>query len=310
MARALWSGSLSFGLVNVPVALFSAVRDMDVHFNQLHAPDGSPIEMRRVCSADGQEVPWDEIAKGYELEDGRWVLLSEEDLAAAAPHKSQAIDVECFVGAGEIDPLYYDRPYLLSPRDESAARAYRLLADAMARSGRVAVGRFVMHAKEHLVSIRPRDGVLTLTTVRFAEEVRARAEIAEAVAAAPEPSAEQVENAVAIVSELETTFDPARYKDEHRAHLQRLVKRKQRGQKIAAPAAEAEQPTAAPDLMGALKESLARIRGEQDGTARRSGAGRRRTATRSGASGEGKKAPASKTGPAKKPARGPSKTHR
>lgn len=270
MARPLWSGSLSFGLVNVPVALFGAVRDLDIRFNQLHAHDGSPIETRRVCAADGKEVPWEEIAKGYELPDGRWVLLGEEELAAAAPHKSQTIDVECFVRSGQIDPIYYDRPYVLSPRDEAAARAYALLGEAMERSGRVALGRFVMHAKEHLVAIRPRGRALVLTTVRFAEEVRSRADIAEAVAAAPQPSAEQVRGAAAIVAELEVPFDPTRYKDEHRAHLQRIVKRKAKGQKIAAPKPEEQsQPqaaTGAPDLMGALKESLARIRGE-DGAA-------------------------------------------
>jgi DNA end-binding protein Ku len=288
MARPLWSGSLSFGLVNVPVALFSAVRDMDVHFNQLHASDASPIETRRVCSIDGQEVPWDQIAKGYELQDGRWVLLSDEDLAAAAPHKSQTIDVECFVRECEIDPVYYERPYVLSPRDEAAARAYALLGEAMAKSGRVALGRFVMHAKEHLVSIRPRGAVLTLTTVRFAEEVRSRREIAEAVAQAAAPSEEQVENAAAIVAELEVAFDPSRYEDEHRAHLQRIIKRKQKGQKIVAP--KVEEPvkpvaSSAPDLMGALQESLARIRGE----------------AAAGAPGQTKKKPARRRVPAKKP---------
>lgn len=267
MARPLWSGSLSFGLVNVPVALFAAVRDLDIRFNQLHAPDCSPIETKRVCSGDGQEVAWDEIAKGYELEDGRWILLSEEELAAAAPRKSQTIDVESFVREEQIEPLYYDRAYVLSPRDEAAARAYALLGEAMARSGRVAVGRFVMHAKEHLVSIRPRGKTLTLTTVRFAEEVRSRGEIAEAIAAGAEPSEQEVESAMAIIAALEVPFDPSRYRDEHRAKLQRIVKRKAKGQRIEAPKpAEAEaQAPSAPDLMGALKESLARIRAEDGG---------------------------------------------
>jgi len=290
MPRPLWSGSLSFGLVNVPVALFSAVRDLDVHFNQLHAPDGSPIETRRVCPADGQEVSWEQIAKGYELDDGRWVLLSDEDLAAAAPHKSQTIDVECFVRSEQIDPLYYDRPYVLSPRDEAAARAYALLAEAMSRSGRVALGRFVMHAKEHLVSIRPRGKTLTLTTVRFAEEVRPRGEIAEAVAAGEQPSDEQIDNAAAIIAELEVAFDPARYKDEHRAHLQRIVKRKAKGQKIQAPkrAPEAEEASpSAPDLMGALKESLARIRGEDAVGAKKKPVRRKTAGKGSGRSGGG-----------------------
>jgi DNA end-binding protein Ku len=287
MARPLWSGSLSFGLVNVPVALFGAVRDLDVRFSQLHAPDGSPIETKRVCSADGKEVPWGEIARGYELEDGRWVLLGEQELAAAAPHKSQTIDVECFVRQEEIDPVYYDRPYVLCPRDEAAARAYALLGEAMERSGRVALGCFVMHAKEHLVSIRPRGKTLTLTTVRFAEEVRDRAEIAEAVAAGAEPSAEQIDGAVAIIAELEVPFESSRYRDEHRAHLQRIIKRKARGQKIEAPkaAVEPEPVTAsAPDLMGALKESLARIRAE-DGGAKQKPA--RRAATKRSAAKSG-----------------------
>ncbi len=289
MARPLWSGSLSFGLVNVPVALFGAVRDLDVRFSQLHAPDCSPIETKRVCSADGREVSWEEIAKGYELEDGRWILLSEEELAAAAPHKSQTIDVECFVREEQIDPLYYGRAYVLCPRDEAAARAYSLLGEAMARSGRVALGRFVMHAKEHLVSIRPRGKTLTLTTVRFADEVRSRGEIAETVAAAAEPSGEEVENAVAIIAELEVPFDPSRYRDEHRAKLQKIIKRKAKGQKIEppkpAPAPDRAAP-GTPDLMGALKESLARIQAADGGAAKKKPSPRHKAAA---------KAPSAKT---------------
>ncbi len=263
MARSLWSGALNFGLVNVPVALHSAVRDLDVHFNQLHEPDGSPIETRRVCAHEGHEVPWAEIAKGYELDDGRWVLLSDEDLAAAAPRKSRTIDIESFVEERQIDPVYLDRPYVLVPSDESAARAYALLGQAMHHSGKVALGRFVMHAKEHLVSIRPRAKLLMLTTMRFEDEVRSSGEIAEGIDGAA-PTAEQVENAMAIIEELEVPFDPSSYRDEHRAHLERVIKRKQKGQKISAPVvAKSAKPTpTAPDLMGALEQSLARIRGE------------------------------------------------
>ncbi|MFZ1155078.1 MAG: Ku protein [Solirubrobacteraceae bacterium] len=266
MAHSLWSGSLSFGLVNVPVVLYSAVRDRGVHFNQLHEPDGSPIETRRVCAHEGSEVPWNEIAKGYELEDGRWVLLSDEDLDSAAPRKSHTIDIEQFVEEREIDPIYLDRPYLLVPENESAARAYALLSEAMRRSGKVALGRFVLRAKEHLVSIRPRADLLTLTTMRFHDEVRASAEIAEEIDAAAVPTHEQIENAMAIIEELEIPFDPTRYRDEHRAHLERIIKRKQKGQKISVPVARPAKPTpTAPDLMGALEQSLARIRGETDG---------------------------------------------
>lgn len=266
MARSLWSGSLSFGLVNIPVALYSAVRDRGVHFNQLHEPDGSPIETRRVCAHEEREVPWNEIAKGYELDDGRWVLLSDADLDSAAPRKSHTIDIEGFVEEREIDPIYLDRPYLLVPENESAARAYALLGKAMRDSGKVALGRFVMRAKEHLVSIRPRDELLTLTTMRFHDEVRASAEIAEEIDAAAVPTGEQIENAMAIIAELEVSFDPTRYRDEHRAHLERIIKRKRKGQKISVPVVQPAKPTTptAPDLMGALEQSLARIRGETD----------------------------------------------
>ena len=262
MAKWLWKGSLSFGLVNVPVALHSAVRDQGVHFRQLHQPDNSPIETRRMCAEEDREVSWDEIVKGYEFEDGRWVLLTDEDLQAAAPRQSRTIDIEQFVPAREIDPVYFDRPYLLTPTDESAARAYALLSDVMRDSGQAAVGRFVLRAKERLVSIRHRDGALTLTTMLFHDEVRSPTEIAGEIDAA-KPARKQVESAVAIIEELGVPFDPDSYHDEHRAHLLRIIKSKQQGKKIPAPVQSKEPPTAAPDLMGALEESLARIRGEK-----------------------------------------------
>jgi DNA end-binding protein Ku len=273
MARPLWSGSLSFGLVNVPVVLYSAVRDRGVHFSQLHEPDGSPIQTRRLCALEEREVPYSEIAKGYEMEDGSWVLLSDEDLAAAAPRKSHTIDIEAFVEEREIDPIYLDRPYLLVPENESAARAYALLGEAMGDSGKVALGRFVMRAKEHLVSIRPRGELLTLTTMRFHDEVRSSADVATEIDAKAVPGSEQIENAIAIIAELEVPFEPAAYRDEHRAHLQRLIKRKQKGQKISAPAPAAkpkpEATPTAPDLMGALEQSLVRIRGEGSATGKK-----------------------------------------
>jgi DNA end-binding protein Ku len=262
MPRWLWKGSLSFGLVNVPVALQSAVRDQGVHFRQLHQPDSSPIETRRMCAEENREVSWDEIVKGYEFEDGRWILLTDEDLLAAAPKQSRTIDIEQFVPAREIDPVYFDRPYLLTPTDESAARAYALLTDVMRDSGQAAVGRFVLRAKERLVSIRHREGALTLTTMLFHDEVRSPQEIAAEIDAA-KPKREQVESAVAIVEELGVPFDPGSYHDEHRAHLLRIIKSKQQGKKIPAPVKSKEPATAAPDLMGALEESLARIRGEK-----------------------------------------------
>ena len=260
MAKPLWSGSLSFGLVNVPVSLYSATRDRDIHFQLLHAPDCSPIETRRVCATEEKPVPWPEIARGYELKDGSWVLLSDEDLRAAAPRQSRTIDIERFVEVSEIDPVYFDRSYLLVPADEGAARAYALLSETMKDSGKAALGRFVLRAKERLVGIRVRDGALTLTTMLFGDEVRATEEIAAGIEGA-EPTRKQVQSAVAVIEELSVEFDPTRYRDEHRAHLKRIIKRKQQGKQILAPAAAVEEPvTSAPDLMGALEESLARIR--------------------------------------------------
>jgi DNA end-binding protein Ku len=260
MARSLWSGSLSFGLVNVPVALFSATRDRDVHFRELHEPDRSPIETHRVSAADGSEVPWEEVGKGYELDDGRWVLLTEEDLQAAAPRQSKTIDIERFVQEREIDPLYFDQPYLLAPSDEGAARAYALLNEVMGASGQVALGRFVMRAKQRMVSIRSRAGALTLTTMKFHDEVRSPDEIVAAIEGG-KPPRKEVEQAIAIIEELGVAFDPTNYRDEHRAHLQAIVKRKQQGKKIPAPPQPPQQPTVtAPDLMGALEQSLAQIK--------------------------------------------------
>jgi DNA end-binding protein Ku len=261
MARPLWSGSLSFGLVNVPVALHSATRDRDIHFQLLHAPDCSPIETHRVCAAEEKPVPWPEIARGYELQDGEWVLLSDEDLQAAAPRRSRTIDIERFVEVAEIDPVYYERSYLLVPTDEGAARAYALLSETMKDSGKAALGRFVLRAKERLVAIRVRDGALTMTTMLFGDEVRSAKAIAEEIDAA-KPARKQVDSAVAVIEELGVEFDPTLYRDEHRAHLRRIIKRKQQGKKISPPPPPVEQPvTSAPDLMGALEESLARIRG-------------------------------------------------
>ncbi len=283
MARPLWSGSLSFGLVNVPVVLFSAVRDRGIHFRQLHAPDHSPIETRRVCTLENREISWEEIVKGYELDDGRWVLLTDADMEAAAPRKSKTIDIERFVQEDEIDPLYYEHAYLLAPRDEEGAvRAYGLLAETMASASSVAIGRFVMRARELLVSIRSREGGLTLSTMRFHDEIRPRDEIAAGLDSV-KPSRTQVEHAVAVIEELCVEFDPARYHDEHRANLKRIIESKRKGQKIDMPEPQKEPAaTSGPELIGALEESLARIKAEaspeqHEGRSRRASSTRRRS---------------------------------
>jgi DNA end-binding protein Ku len=268
MASSIWSGSLSFGLVNVPVRLLSGVRDRGVHFRQLHAKDNVPVETRRYCSKENREVPWEEVVAGYQVDDGRWVTLTDEDLAAAEPRKTKTIDVEEFVDLHQIDPIYFDHPYFLVPEEnEGAARAYRLLVEAMAESERAALGRFVLRTKEYLVAIRVRDGALALTTMLFHDEVRPTDDVERP--ARKRPGKEEVDRAVALIDALSTDFDPTRYHDRHRERLLSIIEKKKRGQKIKAPPAPRE-PSAVPDLMSALEASL-----EKAGT-RRAPAGRGR----------------------------------
>jgi DNA end-binding protein Ku len=259
MARSLWTGSLSFGLVNVPVALFSAVRDLDLHFHQLHEKDGARIDMRRFCAEEDKEIPLDEIGHAYELDGGKTVIITDEDLEAVAPRKTRTIDIEAFVDLEEIDPVYFDHPYFLAPTGESEGprRAYQLLVEAMRRSDRVALGRFVMRTKEYLVTIQERDGRLALTTMRFADEVRSAKDID---TSGKKPTKQQLDHAVALIEALSTDWDPGAWKDCYRARLEDVIERKRKGKRISPPKQEKE-PSPVPDLMAALERSLAEATG-------------------------------------------------
>jgi DNA end-binding protein Ku len=258
MARALWTGSLSFGLVNVPVALVSAVRDMDLHFRQLHDKDKVPVETQRWCSEEDKEVPWDAVTRSYELDNGKQVIVTDEDLEAVEPRKTRTIDIEQFVDLDDVDPIYFDHPYWLVPAgdDEGATRAYRLLLGVMESTDEAALGRFVMRAKEHLAIVRARDGALTLTTMRFADEVRPTRDVASASGKTAKPSKKELDAAVSLIEALGTDWDPSRYKDRYRQRLQKVVEKKRKGQKIEAPSDDGKAPDAVPDLMAALEESL------------------------------------------------------
>ena len=260
MARPLWSGSLSFGLVNVPVALFSAVVDTDVHFRQLHAEDHAPIETRRFCSKEDTEVPYDQIAHGYENDDGKQVVLTDAELATADPQKTRTIDIEAFVDLDDVDPIYFDHPYLLMPAGDTdgTRRAYRLLVEAMGDSDRAALGRFVLRTKEYLVLIRVRSGRLALTTLRFHDEVRSAKDVPTPGKKA-KPAKRETDHAVALVEALSCDWDPSRYKDRYQERLKRIIKRKEKGQTVKAPERE-KTPSPVPDLMAALEESLAAAR--------------------------------------------------
>jgi DNA end-binding protein Ku len=256
--RSLWNGSLSFGLVNVPVRLASAARDLDLHFRQLHKKDGAPIEQHRFCSQDDAEVDWEEVGRGFEL-DGKkkQVVLTDEELASVQPEKTRTIDVEAFVDLEDVDPIYFDNAWFLVPEGDSQGtrRAYRLLVEVMESTGRAALGRFVMRTKEYLVLVRPREGLLSLTTMRFHDEVRPTDDIAPG---GRKPAKDKIEQAVAVIESLSADWDPERYTDCYRERLERIVDQKKKGKRVKAPA-EPKEPKPAPDLMAALQETLERM---------------------------------------------------
>jgi DNA end-binding protein Ku len=260
MARSLWNGSLSFGLVNVPVALYSGVVDTDVHFRQLHAKDHAPVEIHRFCADEDVEVPWDEIAHGYETDDGQTVILTDAELAAAAPRKTRTIDIEAFVDVADVDPIMFDHPYLLVPSGDSegAPRAYRLLLEVMERTERAALGRFVMRTKEYLALVRARRGRLVLTTLLWADEVRPVEDVPKPTKK-DKPAKKQVDEAVALIEALSCDWDPTRYEDTFEKRLKKIIAKKKKGQTVEAPETE-PAPAPVPDLMAALEESLAAVK--------------------------------------------------
>jgi DNA end-binding protein Ku len=250
MPRPIWSGSLNFGLVNVPVRLTSAVRDLDLHFRQLHAKDDTPVETRRVCSEEDVEVAYEDI--GNEYED---VILTDAELAAADPKKTKTIEIEAFVELGEIDPIYFDHPYFLVPAGETdgTVRAYRLLAEVMSRTDRAALGRFVLRSKEYLVAIRAREQALTLETMRFGDEVRPTDGIP---GAGGRTKKAEVDRALKMIDAMTVDWDPEAYEDSYRKRLQAIVRKKRKGGEITRPETDPERTQPVPDLMAALEESL------------------------------------------------------
>ena len=271
MPRSLWTGSLSFGLVKVPVVLETAVRDVDLHFRQLHEKDGAPIEVQRWCSKEDVEVPYDEITRAYECDDGSQVTVSDLELDAIAPRRTRTIEIAEFVDLEDVDPIYFDHPYFLLPGsdDDGAERAYRLLTEVMSRTDRAALGRFVMRAKEYLAIVRVRDGVLTLTTMLFADEVRATKDVDAATQKSHQPTRRQLDAAVAVIEELSAEWDPGKYRDDYRARLKSVVDQKRKGKTVNAPE-EAEEPPEAPDLMAALERTLEEMKsGSARGSSRR-----------------------------------------
>ncbi len=259
MARAIWSGTISFGLLNVPVRLFSAVARRNIALREIRESDNSRIKHKRVAEGTDEEVPYENIVKAYELTPGQYVPLSKDEMSALAPEKTRAIDVQDFVDIEEIDPMYFDSPYYLGPA-EGAEKAYSLLAAAMESSGKAAISRFVFRNKEHLAAIRASDGVLTLTTMRFHDEVVPPSELDDALPdEKPKVAKREQQMAEQLIDSLSTEFEPDAYKDEYREQLLALIEQKAEGKEIVAPEAEAPRATKAPDLMAALEESIAAV---------------------------------------------------
>jgi DNA end-binding protein Ku len=262
MPRAIWTGSISFGLLNVPVKLYSAVSKKSVSFRELRASDGSRIRHKRVAEADGKEVPYEEIVKGYELAPEQYVIITKDELEEMNPKKTRAIEIEQFVDLEEIDPIYFDHPYYLGP-DKGAEKAYALLTKAMQDEGKVAVARFVLRNKENLAAIRPMDGVLTMATMRFVDEVVQPEEISEVLGEVDEaPRKAEVDMAKQLIDSLTSDFAAGEFRDEYREELLALIERKAKGEEIVEAEVEEPKPTRAPDLMAALEESLAAVKGE------------------------------------------------
>jgi DNA end-binding protein Ku len=252
MARSLWNGTISLGLINVPIKLYSATESKTVHFRQVHLADGERIEHRRFCSAEEREVPYEEVVKGFELGDDEYVVLEKEELAAAAGDRTHVVALERFVAADAIDPVFYDRTYYAGA-GEKGADAYRLLYDALERTGRAGLGRFTFHNREYLAAVRSHDGVLALHTMRFADEV-VPAKSVKFSAPGRRPRDREIEMAGKLVESLHERFDPGKRRDEYRKAVLDMIKRKGAGKQPRKP--KEQPPEEAPDLMAALEASL------------------------------------------------------
>jgi DNA end-binding protein Ku len=257
MPRAIWSGAISFGLVNIPVKLYSAVSRKTVRFHQIDAESGQRIRQQRVNPANGEEVPYEQIVKGYEISPDKYVTISPEELEALEPQKTRTIDIEQFVDLEQIDPIYYDHPYYLAP-DKGAAKAYKLLLDAMEQADKVAIARVVIRSKENLVALRSYGGAITLETMLFPDEVVDPESIEELAATDGDvkTTKRELDMAKQLIESLSGDFEADQYRDEYRERVLDLIERKAAGETITVEAPEPERKEV-PDLMAALEASIA-----------------------------------------------------
>jgi DNA end-binding protein Ku len=258
MPRAIWSGSISFGLVNVPVKLYSAVHPQGLSFHQFQEGTNARVRNKRVSEKTGKEVSYEDIVKGYEVEKGQYVMVDPDELAEFNPRATRTVDIEDFVGLDEIDPIYYDHTYFLAPEDsEGARKAYALLRKSMEDQGKVAIGRLVMRNKQYLAAIRPLDGALAVSTMRFHDEVMSPTDIDEIPTGRSAPRAQPAEVKMAgqIIDSMSREWNPKRYEDTYRIQVLDYLKKKAAGEEIVIEE-EPEEQSNVTDLMSALEASL------------------------------------------------------
>jgi DNA end-binding protein Ku len=264
MPRAIWTGTISFGLVNVPVRMYSAIEEHKLHFHYLHTKDDSPIGYEKYCKKEEKPVPDDEIGKAFEVSKGKYVYLDEDDLQAAKVEGYRTIELTDFVPYEEIDPIYFEKTYYLGPND-GGEKVYALLAKAMESSGLAGIGTYVMRDKEHLGCVRIRDGVLTLEKLFFADEIRPAKGIKPSRVSV---SKQELEMAEQLIDRFSGRFRPEKYKDTYTEALKKIVRAKQRGKQVEV-APEREEPEV-PDLMEALRASLETSKKSRGGSTRKS----------------------------------------
>jgi DNA end-binding protein Ku len=299
----MWTGAISFGMVTVPVKLYSAVNRKAVRFHQLSASSGVRISQKRVDPSSGEEVPYEEIVKGFELSPERYVVIEPGELESLAPKKSRTIEIEEFVELAQIDPVYYDHPYFLAP-GPGGSKPYRLLLEAMRDAGKVAIARVVIRSKESLVAIRPMGDALGMATMLFADEILPAEEIDEiAETREVKTTKRELEIAVQLIESLAADFEPQKYRDTYREEVLALIERKAQGEEIAVQPAAEEIQAPAPDLMSALKASLEAVRAREGEGAKPRKPARKATPAKPS---PGTKAPAAKA-PAKAKAKAKAK---
>jgi DNA end-binding protein Ku len=250
--RAMWSGALNFGLINIPVKLYSASEDQGLHFHFLHKDDLSPIRFAKICKADGREIPFDDIVRGFEWEDGNYVVLTDEDLKKADVKKTKMIEIMDFVDQKEVDPMYFEKPYFLEP-DKNADKPYALLREALKKSKKLGIARFVIREKEHLGAIEARGKVIVLEQMKFANELRDPKGLN--LPGSENVQAKEVEMALKLIEQLTSKFKPEQYKDQYTEEVRELITQKAKGRKLK-PKGKEPQPTKVADLMDILKASL------------------------------------------------------